>query len=346
MRADPLMASSRAPASVKAFHEIFDCDLPVPASKLGPMSRRVLEKVPELPLPGKGSTLTRWQALADIAAIDICLAKILEAHYDAQAILQEITGHPAMHGGLWGVWAAEPPHAVVDYTSTTAAGGIVSGTKAWCSGADLVSHALITVREGDSRRLVGLKIGGKGVSAPARSWNAVGMARVISGELTFSSAHAEPVGAPDDYLTRPGFWHGGAGIAACWFGAAKGIADTLRTSGHVSRSGHARTHLGFIDMQLGASRALLRELAGVIDEHPELPHIAAVIRVRSFVERTCTIVMDRVGRALGAGPMCMDAAHAQRCADLTTFIRQSHAESDWDALGQSVAEQEESWHLL
>lgn len=39
-------------------------------------------------------------------------------------------------------------------------------------------------------------------------------------------------------------------------------------------------------------------------------------------------------RALGAGPLCADAAHAQRCADLTTFGRQSHAECDLQALGE------------
>ena len=53
-------------------------------------ARAWIEHQPSLPRPGSGDTLLRWQALAHIAARDLCLAKVLEAHYDAQAILEEL----------------------------------------------------------------------------------------------------------------------------------------------------------------------------------------------------------------------------------------------------------------
>jgi len=55
------------------------------------------------------------------------------------------------------------------------------------------------------------------------------------------------------------------------------------------------------------------------------------------VEAAATVTMDRVGRALGAGPLCADAVHAARVADLTVYLRQSHAERDLAALGTAVA---------
>jgi hypothetical protein len=36
------------------------------------------------------------------------------------------------------------------------------------------------------------------------------------------------LGTRDEYLQRPGFWHGGAGIAAVWFGAAAALAERMR----------------------------------------------------------------------------------------------------------------------
>ncbi|MEO6103740.1 MAG: acyl-CoA dehydrogenase [Pseudoxanthomonas sp.] len=304
-----------------------------------------LEAHPTLPRPGGGRTVERWRHLADIAGRDVCLAKVLEAHYDAEAILAELEGPAPKAGELWAVWAAEPPGLALNFVPMAGEAGVLNGTKAWCSGADIVSHALITVQRDSDRELARVSMESIGISDPPTSWEAVGMARVVSGAVEFDAVASHLVGDTGEYLSRPGFWHGGAGIAACWFGAARSIAETLRTHPKVGKDGHAAAHLGVIDMQLSAGAALLRELACLIDAHPRLPHIHQTIRVRSMIERMATETTDRVGRALGAGPLCMDHEHALRCADLTTFLRQSHAERDWEALGRGAAEDDELWKL-
>jgi len=38
--------------------------------------------------------------------------------------------------------------------------------------------------------------------------------------------------------------------------------------------------------------------------------------------------LSRTARALGPGPLCQDAGHAQRVAELAIYVRQSHAERD------------------
>ncbi|MET0551049.1 MAG: acyl-CoA dehydrogenase [Xanthomonas sp.] len=304
----------------------------------------VLARYPHLPLPGGGDTLCRWRILAEIAATDVCLAKVLEAHYDAQAILAELDAAAPSPGRLFAVWAAEAPDARLAYRGNTRCGEVV-GRKAWCSGASIVDDALVTAHDGERQHLVQVQLRQPGIAIDAQGWAAVGMARVVSGAVTFDAVPAMAIGAPGRYLQRPGFWHGGAGIAACWYGAASAVAERLRAHPKLQRDAHAAMHLGVIDQHLGAARALLRELAAAIDAAPEQTHRHAVVRLRSFFERTATDVLDRVGRALGPAPLCSDREHAVRCADLAVFVRQSHAEHDWAALGQALGEQAQPWRL-
>jgi hypothetical protein len=62
------------------------------------------------------------------------------------------------------------------------------------------------------------------------------------------------------------------------------------------------------------------------------------MRVRATVERGCDEVLARTGRATGAAPLCQDEAHGRRVADLTAYLRQSHAEADLAAAGALVLE--------
>jgi hypothetical protein len=53
--------------------------------------------------------------------------------------------------------------------------------------------------------------------------------------------------------------------------------------------------------------------------------------------------MNRVGRALGAGPLGHDEAHSRRVADLTVYLRQHHAERDLADIGSLVAHPGTTW---
>ena len=62
-----------------------------------------------LPQPGHGQTARRWTVLAAVAEQNLTVARVLEAHSDALAILAE-AGAP-VPSGTWGVFAAEAePH--------------------------------------------------------------------------------------------------------------------------------------------------------------------------------------------------------------------------------------------
>lgn len=293
----------------------------------------------ELPPPGAGDTLGRFEALAALGEFDLGLARLAEGHVDAVAILRELGSAelPGSAGALWGVWAADPPgegcSADLDRGRWR-----LSGTKRWCSGAHGCTHALVTAHAGDGYRLFAVDLTEAGV-APLDDWEAFALAGTDSGSVRFETVPAEPVGAPNAYLDRPGFWHGGAGVACVWLGGAEAVAETLRAAcRRRGRDEHALAHAGAVDVALHAAWAVVTAAAGAIDADPADARGEAMVRAlraRAVVEQSATAVLDRVGRALGAGPLARHR-HGRRVADLTFYLRQSHAERDLAALGEHV----------
>jgi alkylation response protein AidB-like acyl-CoA dehydrogenase len=291
----------------------------------------------ELPLPGSGRTGQRMLGLAALGRQDLVLARLCEGHLDAQAILAEL-GRPAPAGDTavpWGVWAAVPNSvAAVDDGERWR----LTGTRPWCSGAASCAWALVTAAAADGVRLFAVDLAQPDAAPVDGTWPAVGMAQSDSRAVRFDDVIGYPVGQPGEYVQRPGFWHGGVGVAACWYGGAAGIADTLlRTAGERDLDAHALAHLGAVDAALNAARTVLLDAAARIDAAPTVLDEILARRVRAIVEASATTVLDHVGRALGAGPLCQDAAHAHRVADLTVYLRQSHAEADLAGLGAAVA---------
>ncbi|MDF0732151.1 acyl-CoA dehydrogenase [Pseudomonas entomophila] len=292
-----------------------------------------------LPLPGQGHTLQRWQTLARVAGCDLALAKLYEGHTDALAILAECGAAHRVGDGIWGVWAAEPPEARVRIVARDADTVRLAGVKAWCSGALQIDRALITAWADDQPQLVAIELDAPGQHLQVERWQAVGMATTTSVEVAFDDAPGIAIGQPGQYLDRPGFWQGGAGIAACWYGAAEALADYLRE--HCRKpcpDPHADAHLGAVDAALYGACAALRECAAWIDRHPGADASFEVRRSRAQVEQAVDQVIHHVGRALGATPFCRSAHFARLSADLPVFLRQSHAERDLAALGRQLAQ--------
>ncbi|MNJ43515.1 hypothetical protein D3C77_385220 [compost metagenome] len=293
-----------------------------------------------LPLPGQGHTLLRWQTLARVAGCDLALAKVYEGHTDALAILSECSAAHLVGNGIWGVWAAEPPYARTRIVSRGGDQVRLGGRKAWCSGALQIDRALLTAWDDqDQPQLIAIELSHPNQHIDIEQWQAVGMGITTSVEIVFDEAPGIAVGQPGQYLARPGFWHGGAGIAACWYGAAQALADYLREHCRQPRQDpHADAHLGAVDAALLGARAALRECAAWIDRQPTADAGFEVRRVRAQVEHAVELVIRHVGRALGATPFCRSSHFARLSADLPVFLRQSHAEKDLAALGQQVAQ--------
>jgi hypothetical protein len=285
-----------------------------------------------LPLPGEGQTAARWAVLAAVAEQNLTAARVLEAHADALAILAE--SGAAVPGGTWGVFAAEAAGQRL-----RAEGGTLTGVKPWCSLAGELDSALVTAHADDRRQLfrVSLRHPSVTVDPPGR-WVARGLRTVTSVSVRFDGTPARAVGGPGWYLTRPGFAHGGIGVAACWHGGARGLLATLLARA-AQGDDLAAMHAGITDAALWASQAALACAAGEVDggrAHGEAGSILG-LRVRAIVAGAAEEAIRQAGHALGPAPLAFDEDHARRVADLELYIRQQHAERDLARLGAAVA---------
>ena len=294
-----------------------------------------------LPLPGSGATLQRWCALTALGEQDLPLARLAEGHTDALAVLAEVGGPAVPAGARLGVWAAEPPEGRVTATATPA-GWRLSGRKRWCSGAGVLTAALVTAAAEDGRRLFLVGLGAAGVRVDRSPWVNAGMAGSDTADVDLTDVPAVPVGGPRAYLDRPGFWHGGIGVAAVWAGGARAVAAAL-TRAAVERGPDPLRDaaVGRLDVVLAGVDAALRVAAAEVDADPADHAGTAQLRaqrVRALAADAGEQVLGVVGRTLGAGPLAHDAAHAARVADLTVYLRQHHGERDLAALGALVRE--------
>ncbi len=291
-----------------------------------------------LQAPGKGATAHLWSALATVGAADLTVARVLEPHLDALAILEQ-AGLPAATG-VWGVFAAEAPGEPLRARPAGAA-YTLDGRKHWCSLGAVLDRALVSAHVGQQRQLFAVDLVGPGVAAASGTWVARGLAAVDSGPIDFDRVGATAVGDPGWYLDRPGFAWGGIGVAAVWYGGAVGLARRLTRSA-VGRAPDqvATMHLGAVDAALHGARCVLADAATAIDAGRLTGGAGAraAFRVRQCVALAAEEVLRRCAHALGPGPLAIEEEHARRVADLELYLRQWHAERDQAALGALLLE--------
>jgi alkylation response protein AidB-like acyl-CoA dehydrogenase len=313
----------------------------------GPLevARRLTDQTP---LPGAGETRRRWQILATLARTNLTTARIVEAHLDAVAILAE-AGRPVPRGSTWGVFAAESADELLRAEPQVSSWRL-DGGKPWCSLAGELSHALVTAHTGQGRRLFAVDLEAARAEGTVRvrphAWHSRGLLDVPSGPVGFSGVVAEPVGEAGWYLNRPGFAHGGIGVAACWFGGAVGVAAPLFASGR--NDPLTQRSRGLVDLRLRSARLALEAAASDVDtgRATGVDGELLAVRTRSVVAEAAEVVLSEVGHALGPAPLTFDRDHAARVADLTVYLRQHHADHDVAAVGEmltKVTPEETQW---
>lgn len=272
-------------------------------------------------------TLSRWQVLAYVASIDLTLAKWFESHLDALSILNEL-GYEHIPQGLWAVWAAEGQP--LSYQQ-----GRISGTKAWCSGANIVDYGLLTYRDsqGHSQLLI-VDMQQEGIDIDNSAWQAVGMQATNTATIQFNQVTAREVGVANAYLDRVGFWHGAAGVSACWYGATIKLASYLISAYQQKPNDYKAMYLGQISTALAVTQQYFYHVANLIDTQPHHNHELAIRQLRANIEQVARQVLEIVGQALGAAPFCNNAHFARLSADLPVFIRQSHGAFDLQKIGE------------
>lgn len=285
-----------------------------------------------------------WRYLAVLATLgsaDLTTARALEPHLDALAILAQ-AGDPDLTAvgvdeeSTFGVYAARAPGTGLVATPGRDGLDRLDGTKAWCSLATVVSHALVTTTRDGQETMHAVDLRHPGVAHAASTWVSRGLSAVTTGSMALQDVPAVPVGDADWYLTRPGFAWGGIGVAAVWFGAAASLAGALQdAAGRRPPDQVALLHLGSVDQALHGALLSLRAAADDIAAGRADGAAGSLLaaRTRAVVARAAEDVLTTVGHALGPAPLTHDEEHARRVADLTVYLRQHHAERDLAALG-------------
>ena len=261
-----------------------------------------------------------------------------EAHFDAISILAE-AGRQAVPDALYGVWASEKPGQELKLVESSQ-GWVVRGTKHFCSGAEIVDRALVTVEAPNPYLIeVNLRRQPERIVTDSSGWKASAFSHTNTGAVTFLDISIERdaiVGERGFYLSRPGFWHGACGPAACWAGGAVALVDYARVQ---TRSDpHTMAHLGAMVALEWSMRALLEAAGREIDLNPSDSRSARVraLSVRHLIEQASSEILARFGRAYGPHPLALVAETANRIQELTIYLRQSHAERDLEELGKAV----------
>jgi alkylation response protein AidB-like acyl-CoA dehydrogenase len=294
-----------------------------------------LEFGERLPIPGAGSTADRHRMLLEFGRTDLSLARIAEAHTDALAILEEGgTTHPAQK--LYGVWASDGPNSLLTAERRTDGCWRLSGRKQYCTGATFVDRALVTAHNDGHILLFDVSLRTPGIRIEPSTWETPALSDTATGPVSFTHVNVAAdalIGGPDWYLERPGFWHGAIGPAACWAGGALALIDAAT---QLSRKDpHSRAHLGALQASGWMLHAILEQAGRQIDADSEdRTHTARVraLKVRHLIERQCTEVLDRFGRATGPQLLAYDAQVARQHMALTLYIRQCHGERDLEGI--------------
>jgi alkylation response protein AidB-like acyl-CoA dehydrogenase len=297
----------------------------------------------DLPLPGDGATWDRFDALASLGAEDLSLARLAEGHADALAILSESGRGVPIPGPSYGVWAARSGAGGVSATPV-AGGWQLSGSKPFCSGSGMLDRALVTAESPDGYRLFDVATAEVVIDTVPDSWPAVGMADSRSETVRFGGAvvpEDDAVGPPGFYTERPGFWFGACGVAACWFGGARGLVAAVVDSLSGDPGELVLMELGKAVSDIRGMHDALRSVATAIDGDPQDQSDqgrSRALTVRQIVHDSSERVLAHTAAAGGARPLCLDAGQAQRAADLYVYLSQHHGGADAAWLGRLAVE--------
>ena len=186
----------------------------------------------------------------------------------------------------------------------------LDGTKAWCSGAGLCSHALVTARLASGERaLFAVDLRHPAVRPLPSTWRNPGMAQSDTRSVQFNGAQAvsgrttrrisEPTGllARRDRRQR---------VLAGW--SAVGGESPLRTRVRRRRvDPHTLAHLGAVDAALAAGEAILMAAAAEVDADPLNRKGSAELiarRVRAVVETAVDETIKSHGACARARRRC------------------------------------------
>lgn len=305
---------------------------------------RALGLIGKPPLrPSEMACLLR--VLAAAGRGNLSVGRIYEGHVNALLLIycygtdaqRRHNTSAAKGGALFGVWNTDRTDDPVRIEN-----GILSGAKTFASGADGLSHAIITAACAEGRQMAIVPV--KDLVVDRGWWTPLGMRASGSHIVNFNTSVDVDVllGTPNDYLREPAFSAGFIRCAAIHVGGTHAVFDT--TLKHLQSTGrahdpHQQHRLGQMATDVAAGYAWLDYVAASwarMDNLPAAALIACVNAARGAIERAALDVMERAERSVGVSGM-MEPHPLQRLSrDLRTYLRQPNPDGALASVGAAV----------
>ncbi len=277
---------------------------------------------------------------------DLPLGRLFEGHVDALQIIArygsvsqwDAVRAAARNGGAFGVWNADQPA-----DPTILHEEVLSGGKAFASGAGVLTHALITVDMNGGRQLILVDLSATSPEIDRKWWCVTGMQRSETHMVRWAGtplAALQLIGSPGDYLQEPWFSGGALRFAAVQAGGIAAIVDLVRD--HLvltdrALDPHQSSRLAdlYLAAQSAADAVKRAATAWRIDDVPAtLAHVAAA---RVAVYATGEIALTLAQAAVGVSTMFIDHPLATMLTDLTVYLRQPAPDAQRQRAGEAVA---------
>ncbi|KTC85535.1 MULTISPECIES: acyl-CoA/acyl-ACP dehydrogenase [Legionella] len=298
--------------------------------------REIVKK--NLPLLSKAQYGERLQRLFEVGRLDLSIAKLAEAHWDAIAILAE-NGKKPVKNALYAVWASEIPGKKMQIKHDVT--WSLTGAKMFCSGAGIVDRALITAED----FLIDLdliNLSSEQIQISPEPWATLAFKETQTSTIHFKHAifnQDNILGEKGWYLHRKGFWPGALGPAACWGGGAAGLVDYALLN--TRKDAHTLAHLAAMEANIWGIQSLLQTAGNEINlnSNTTIEYQRIALKTRHLVEQLCTDTLRRFARAYGPFPLACEANLIRRYQELDLFLRQNHGERDLEKLGILLKEE-------
>jgi hypothetical protein len=285
-----------------------------------------------LPFPGDGATVDRFNVLRTTSACNPSVGRLLEAHCDAQAIFHEANVEIPQNMAM-AVWATSSLSRVAG--TKTRNGILLNGTQHFCGGAGVVDGALMTVSCDDGERLVFIHLNQIGIEVDLSKWKTSAFSEASVGTVRITNVEireADMVGDPYFYSSRPGFWWGAVGVAACWAGITDRLIDLQRQ--RLTRCDEiANVQLGLQSALCWSINASLDFAGRLIDQPSSESARRLALSVRHQVASAGAKILESIEHEAGPAPFAFDPDWVQAVTELRMALGQYHGDRDLGELG-------------
>ena len=282
-----------------------------------------------------------------LGGANLALGRLFEGHANACKLVYmlatpnqaRIVWRQIAQGAFMGVWGADGHHPVVLDTHT----GIphLSGQKAFCSGLDSVTLAIVSASSPSGLQLILADVTDP-TRADASQWQLSGMQATRSGTYDFENlpeSRFTLLGAQDAYYNEPHFLGGQWRYLALYAGCLCAIAQAVST--HLRALSRPASDVELMRLArivaLTKQAQLWAESIAYDTEFAANPNagIHAVLG-REQVEHACLEAIALAERTVGTRAFTLGTRLEQLCRDLRTYLRQAALDQRLVDAGQNL----------